>query len=107
MFSSFTTELFCALRLTNQVDPDAGPDQVTHVDVYWVTAVLGYLGQAGAASRHAEREHQQRFQQLGCAADAGIEVHLWKESDTARQTETAVGDLNTSCQRFYFNGRHI
>lgn len=41
--------------------------------------MLGYLRQPGEARRHAESEHQQRLQQLGRAADAGIEIHLWRE----------------------------
>ncbi len=65
--------------MTNQVDSDAGSYEVSHVDVYWVTAVLSYLRQPGEARRHAESEHQQRLQQLGRAADAGIEIHLWRE----------------------------
>lgn len=65
--------------MTNQVDSDAGSYEVSHVDVYWVTAVLSYLCQPGEARRHAESKHQQRLQQLGRAADAGVKVHLWTE----------------------------
>lgn len=76
MFSLLRT-----LCLTNQVDADAGPDEVSHVDVYGVAAVLSYLSQPGEACRHAEGEHQQRLQQLGRAADAGVEIHLRRKSN--------------------------
>lgn len=61
---------------TDQVDSDAGSYQVSDIDVYGVTSVLSYLCQAGKARRHAESKHQQRLQQFGCAADAGIKIHL-------------------------------
>lgn len=67
---------------THQVDPDAGSYQVAHVDVDGVAAVLRDLGQARQARRHAESEHQQRLQQLGGAADGGVEIHL-RERTTA------------------------
>lgn len=66
-----------ALLSTHQVDSDASSYEVPHVDVYRVTAVLRYLSQASEACSHAEGEHQQGLQQLSCAIDAGIEVHLW------------------------------
>lgn len=69
----------------HQVDPDAGSDQVAHVDVDGVTAVLRDLGQTRQARRHAEREHQQRLQQLGGAADGGIEIHLRERARAARR----------------------
>lgn len=73
--------LLRTLCLTNQVDADAGPDEVSHVDVYGMAAVLGYLSQPGEACCHAEGEHQQRLQQLGGAADAGVEIHLRRKSN--------------------------
>lgn len=74
--------LLCVFCLTNQIDSDAGSYEVSHVDVYGVTAVLSYLRQTSKARRHAKSKHQQWLQQLGRAADAGIEIHLWIESHT-------------------------
>lgn len=68
-----------AILPTNQIDSDAGSYEVPHVDIYRVTAVLRYLSQASEARSHAESKHQQGLQQLSCAVDAGIEVHLWGE----------------------------
>lgn len=75
----------------HQVDPDAGSYQVPHVDVDRVTAVLGDLGQPGETRCHAEGEHQQRLQQLGGAADGGIEVHL-KDDGRAIRSEALQTD---------------
>lgn len=64
------------LSCTNQVDTNASSYQISHVDIDWVTAVLRYLSQASEACHHAERQHQQGLEQLGCAVDAGVEIHL-------------------------------
>lgn len=107
----------CALRLTNQVDSDASSYEVSHVDVYWVTAVLSYLRQPGEARRHAESKHQQWLQQLGRAVDAGIEIHLWREEahiNVQKTDSQAYGDRggdvikkhnNSLQQQFYLNSR--
>lgn len=82
MFSYARHTHYGALCLTDQVDSDAGPYEVPHVDIYWVTAVLSYLRQTSKARRHAESEDQERLQQFGRAADAGIEIHLRRQMYT-------------------------
>lgn len=77
---------------THQVDPDAGSYQVAHIDVDGVTAVLRDLGQTSQTRRHAESEHQQRLQQLGGAADGGIEIHL-RERTTAERRAVQMQDV--------------
>ena len=71
-----------------------------------MTAVLSYLRQAGEARGHAEGEHQQRLQQLGCAVDAGVEIHLWTEihaltcrRGTGRHMEATGGDVIKRCNK--------
>lgn len=72
---------------THQVDANAGSYQVPHVDVDGVTAVLGDLGQPCETRCHAESEHQQRLQQLGGAADGGIEIHLKDDGRKSKRLE--------------------
>lgn len=89
------SELACLLGVysANQVDSNASSDQIPRVDVYGVAPVLCYLCQTCETSRHAKGKHQQWLQQLGCAAYAGIEVHLQK--DTHRSTKDSRSSLNT------------
>lgn len=94
----------CARRLTHQVDSDAGSYEVSHVDVDWVTAMLCYLCQAGEAGCHAESKHQQRFEQLGCAVDAGVEIHLWRETRTHKQAERDTHTHVARCNAFLWSG---
>lgn len=72
---------------THQVDTNAGSYQVPHVDIDGVTAILSDLGQPREARGHAESEYQQRLQQLGGAADGGIEIHLRGRTTAKSRTD--------------------
>lgn len=74
--------IFCTLCQTNQINSNAGSYDVSHVDVCWVTSVLSDLRQASEACCHAESKDEQRLQELRSAVDAGVEIHLHRETNT-------------------------
>lgn len=44
--------------------------------------MLSYLRQASEACCHAESKDEHRLQQLSSAVDAGVEIHLQRETNT-------------------------